>query len=418
MVHPMHLVQGSDFAINVESPEIVLHGSIEESAGVILRGSVVLNCTETTKIRSISLKFQGKAKVHWSEGIGSHQHHYKEEKVIIEHDWHFLQPTRKSYHLSEGHYKWDFELPLPGDLPETVDHQMGSVYYTLKAVAERPTFSLNYTDKKKLTVTRVLLPSSLELTQSVAISNVWTDKLSYDISLPGKVFSTGATIPITFEFVPIAEDLKVRSITCSLKEYTTLSSEDHKRTEGKVLRTIKDNLSVSLDGLWTKTENLVLDHGSPHILTDSHSELIRIKHKLKFTVALVNADGHISELRAAVAIILAPISPDEDINWLPAYEDAWKSAPYDPSTLEEMVDRGQLPPSVAYTLPNAAASQAHTSIASEDSEELGDLPSLPWQGIDLSRVPSYTTAIHSRRLYSFSGSLPTYDSVSVPGSRS
>ncbi|KAL0077372.1 hypothetical protein J3Q64DRAFT_1703022 [Phycomyces blakesleeanus] len=33
------------------------------------------------------------------------------------------------------------------------------------------------------------------------------------------------TIPITFEPVPIAEDLKVRSITCSLKEYTTIYSK-------------------------------------------------------------------------------------------------------------------------------------------------------------------------------------------------
>ncbi|OAD70436.1 hypothetical protein PHYBLDRAFT_148352 [Phycomyces blakesleeanus NRRL 1555(-)] len=59
----------------------------------------------------------------------------------------------------------------------------------------------------------------------------------------------------------------------------------------------------------------------------------------------------------------------------------------------------------------------------EDLKMLGNqlhmIPSvLGVVGIDLSRVPSYTTAINSRRLYSFSGSLPTYDSVSVPGIRS
>ena len=66
--NPIQLVHNSDFHINLETEHIILHGSIEESAGVILRGSVVFNCQETTKVRSISLKFIGKAKVNWTEG--------------------------------------------------------------------------------------------------------------------------------------------------------------------------------------------------------------------------------------------------------------------------------------------------------------------------------------------------------------
>lgn len=40
------------------------------------------------------------------QGLGSHQRHYKEEKTIIRHEWSFLAPNRKTYHLPEGHYKW------------------------------------------------------------------------------------------------------------------------------------------------------------------------------------------------------------------------------------------------------------------------------------------------------------------------
>ena len=65
----MPLVHGSYFAINLESDHIILHGTPEESAGVILRGSVVLNCNEATKIKSLTLKLEGKTKVNWTEGI-------------------------------------------------------------------------------------------------------------------------------------------------------------------------------------------------------------------------------------------------------------------------------------------------------------------------------------------------------------
>lgn len=41
-----------------------------------------------------------------TKGLGSHQKHYKEEKTIITHEWSFLLPQRKTYHLPEGHYKW------------------------------------------------------------------------------------------------------------------------------------------------------------------------------------------------------------------------------------------------------------------------------------------------------------------------
>lgn len=68
----MPLAHGSHFAINLESDHIILHGTPEESAGVILRGSVVLNCNEATKIKSLTLKLEGKTKVNWTEGIYYH----------------------------------------------------------------------------------------------------------------------------------------------------------------------------------------------------------------------------------------------------------------------------------------------------------------------------------------------------------
>jgi hypothetical protein len=127
------------------------------------------------------------------------------------------------------------------------------------------------------------------------ISNTWTDKLSYDISVPSKVFSMGSLIPVTFALNPIAQDLRVRSVSCVLKEYTTLSADEHSKMEGKVIKHLRDENFSSGNTTWTKTEILPVPDVSSHlILTDSQCDLIKIKHKLKFTVSLTNADGHVS----------------------------------------------------------------------------------------------------------------------------
>lgn len=66
--NPIQFVQTNDFHIQLETDHIVLHGNVDESAGVMLRGTVVFHPQETTKVRNVHLKFYGKAKVNWAEG--------------------------------------------------------------------------------------------------------------------------------------------------------------------------------------------------------------------------------------------------------------------------------------------------------------------------------------------------------------
>ncbi|KAI9323064.1 hypothetical protein BX666DRAFT_2016549 [Dichotomocladium elegans] len=402
----MQLVHGSELNINLETENIILHGTADESAGVVLRGSLIFSCTEMTKIKSVVLKFEGKVKVNWTEGHGAHQKHYKQEEIVIDHTWNFMEFKKKTYHLPEGRYHWDFELPLPGNLPGTVQHDLGQVCYRLKGVVERPAFSMNYVAKRDILVTRLMLPSSLELSQSVVISNDWADKISYNISVPRKVFSYGSLIPITFDLIPIASGLAVGSILCTLKEYTTLSSHEHTRTEGRIVKTVRDNRFHSRQDRYTCTVTVQVPKDIPnngiHIQTDSTSSLISIKHKLKFVIVLLNADGHISELRAVVPIIIASVSADQDANELPSYEDAWKSLPYDADTVASLIAAGAFP----------VVSSSSSSSSSRSSHIDDDEDHLPWEGFDLTRVPSYATAVRSNRLHSFSGhSLPPYESL-------
>ncbi|RPB15970.1 hypothetical protein P167DRAFT_517996 [Morchella conica CCBAS932] len=56
----------------------------------MLRGCLVLRVTKPTKIKVISLTFQGKATTEWPEGIPPKKSEYREEKEIMKHTWPFF----------------------------------------------------------------------------------------------------------------------------------------------------------------------------------------------------------------------------------------------------------------------------------------------------------------------------------------
>ncbi|KAI7901984.1 uncharacterized protein BX663DRAFT_436565 [Cokeromyces recurvatus] len=410
-VHPIH---SPEFKIHLDNDEVILRGTAEESAGVMLRGSVLFICHELTKVKSITLKFIGTTSVNWVEGLGTHQKHYKSERKIIEKEWTFLELKKKAYQLCSGRYKWDFAIPIPGNLPESIYHEMGQVQYKLKAYCDRPTFSMNYVDRRHIKIIRHMLPTSLDLSQSIIISNIWTDKIAYDISIPSKVYSLNKHIPISFDLLPIASHLKIKSVICSLKEYITFRTLDHHhKTEGRLINYIRDDQFIfnSDTGHWSKTELLPISTTQQqHVHYDMCGELIQVKHKLKFIVALQNADGHISELRAAIPVIIAPMIPEEDGNELPAYEDAWRSIPCDAETLTPLihVPRTNSLPSI-----DSNSSLSSTLSNHQQQDDLLTPEPLPWMGFDISRVPSYGTALRSSVPCTLTPSLPNYESIVI-----
>lgn len=123
--------------------------------------------------------------------------------------------------------------------------------------------------------------------------------------------------------------------------------------------------------------------------------------------------------------------PEDDDNALPAYEDAWRSIPYDAETLAHMIATGEVSPSAASitppppTAPPALimASDSHSTLSSLSSNSINcnsfnedDLLTpepLPWMGIDISRVPSYTTALRTGAPCTLSPSLPNYESITI-----
>ncbi|KAI8086592.1 uncharacterized protein BX664DRAFT_336253 [Halteromyces radiatus] len=436
---PSHV--GADLKINLETDHIILHGSPDEAAGVILHGSVVLNCHEHIKVKGFSLKFSGIIHVHWVEGSSS-QRHYKEKKVIMEQEWQFL-PRHKIHHYDKGEHHYDFELALPGHLPATFHHDIGMLVYEFKAQVDRPTFMTNYSATRELRLVRTPQLNSALLQQSQEIDNVWANKLAYHIHVPSQVYWTDASIPVTFRLTPLMDHLHIKSIHMVLKEYTRFHADGHRSVERKDLNTLCDlhffhGAIVDTDHharqSWSKTEIIKVPVNQPYnhnnnkhhhhhhpvdlVHPDNQGDFIQTSHKLKVVVSLLNPDGHVSELRVSIPIVIIEMVPEEDISVLPAYEDAWRTAPYFPPndlTSVESSSSSLSSSSSNNTNRHSCAMSTAFSLQEDDSYEQQELDPLPWMGVDLTRVPSYTTALRTGRLYSYSGhSLPSYDSLTLP----
>ncbi|KAI9475920.1 MAG: hypothetical protein EXX96DRAFT_575140 [Benjaminiella poitrasii] len=422
----------NELKIDLEDEEIILLGNASESAGKLLKGTVTLFLSEPMRVRSVTLAFTGKMKVSWSEGIGHHQHYHKQEKEIIEHKWQFVpiidqsSSKRTVFTLGAGEHKWHFDYFLPGHLPQSLEAEGGQVVYRLKAVVERTAFIQNIVKKLPVQIIRCMMPSEFELMQSMEIHNTWAEKIAYNILLPSKVYARGQSLPVNFNIIPLAERLRVRSLTCTLKEYCTYTTTESSKTDNRIVKQLRvedpfpnepiltENNTTPI--VWAKELVLEIPPLSSHLaFCDADNEMIRIRHKLKFFICLINADGHLSELRCSVPIIIiSSFSEQTEINTLPAYDQAWQTAlclegPPSSSAIDipppsEQHSGASTPMEVPNSNTNEYINSDRPTFASPGAEPLW------WNGTDLSRVPSYRTAtLHNA--VPFSNSLPSYDQL-------
>ncbi|KAI9775549.1 MAG: hypothetical protein M1839_001027 [Geoglossum umbratile] len=82
-------------SIVLAEPMLFLHGfepiDINDRAPAMLRGSMVVRVTKTTKIKSIYLHFTGKSRTEWpEEGIPPKRMDFCEERTIMHHIWSFF----------------------------------------------------------------------------------------------------------------------------------------------------------------------------------------------------------------------------------------------------------------------------------------------------------------------------------------
>ncbi|RDW75124.1 hypothetical protein BP6252_06266 [Coleophoma cylindrospora] len=328
------------FEIRLENEVIVLRGGENEASSQLLKGVVVLCLPSALKCEDVHLRMTGQLKVGWNDQrltpTGISNNRVDKTTEIFTHRW---MPfvgggapgsSSRGTTLPAGNYEWPFELVIPGAMPESVEGLADShIVYKLKATVARGKLAYDLHAWKPVRIVRTLDPSALELAHAMTVENVWPNKIEYQLVIPQKAIVFGTAINVEMRFTSLLKGLRIGQIKCVLleqQEFTIPGSSAHTERMWKHARDVetwvfelneeehyRDLLDENGQDGYTLKESMPLPKRLSRCLQDVDVNGIKIRHKVKFNIALHNPDGHVSELRATLPVTIF-ISPNMPLN--------------------------------------------------------------------------------------------------------
>ncbi|KAM3467342.1 hypothetical protein MY5147_008821 [Beauveria neobassiana] len=321
------------FDIRLDQDFIVFRGNDHESAGQLLKGVVVLCLSQPLRIEDIHLRLTGTHRVSWADPRSSTPavagQKVDKTTLILDHRWApFVGTHGKSMTLPAGNYEYPFDFTLPGDTSESVEGiPEASITYRLKATVSRSKLAYDLHAYKHLRIIRTLEAGALEFLHAMSVENIWPNKLEYSVVIPQKAVVFGGVVDMEMRFTPLLKGLELGEVTakmietreCVIQGSTGINIREHK-TERDVATwkfqvTREDHWHDMIEETgqegWALTKQLSLPKKLRQCIQDLNHHGIKVRHKIKLTVALKNPDGHISELRATlpVSIFISPNIP-------------------------------------------------------------------------------------------------------------
>ncbi|GMM34871.1 Art5 protein [Saccharomycopsis crataegensis] len=222
------------------------------------------------------------------------------------------------------------------------------------------TGSNKITKNRYVRVFRTLPPETLLVPESLSISNIWPSKVQYAMSILSKHVSIGSKFAIDIKLIPLMKYLRLGKISLSVIEYYAYKGkgneiyDDNHRVVHKIIEpSIDDDLyklhtdqiddagdmeNQEAESATTNVAKMAssddevdtiikINQDSWQVKTflqipsklkdvtqdcDLKNDLIKVRHKLKLKVSLMNPDSHVSELRANLPIVLF-INPNVNV---------------------------------------------------------------------------------------------------------
>lgn len=216
--------------------------------------------------------------------------------------------------LVQGNYEIPFSAILPGDMPESIEGLPGcSSVYRLEAIIDRGKFHSTLVTKKHLRVVRTLTTDAVELSETIAVDNTWPKKVEYSLSCPTRALAIGSGTPISMMLVPLLKGLTLGEIKIQLVEfYSFVGNTPPMHQAERVIASKKipkpDPDTFNMDKWEIETFLRIPASLSKCCQDVDLQQHVKVRHKLKFGIGLVNPDNHVSELRASLPVQLF-ISP-------------------------------------------------------------------------------------------------------------
>ena len=186
------------------------------------------------------------------------------------------------------------------------------IIYKLKATVARGKLAYDLHAWKPVRIVRTLDPSALELAHAMTVENVWPNKIEYSLVIPQKAIIFGTAIDVEMRFTSLLKGLKIGSIRCQLieaQEFSVPGATAHSERFWKHTRDVENwtfelndeehyNELLNDDGQdgYRLIEKMPLPKKLSKCLQDVDVHGIKIRHKVKFNIALHNPDGHVSEV--------------------------------------------------------------------------------------------------------------------------
>ncbi|KAI9818867.1 MAG: hypothetical protein M1827_007688 [Pycnora praestabilis] len=314
------------FEIRLDQDIIVLRGSEQEASSALLKGVVVLCITEPLTIKNVFLELTGTSKLAFPGDLnsrGSRSRYFKHESSFQYKKFPCTKFENKTHTLKPGNYEYPFEAVIQGDWPESVEGLEESwVVYKLKATVERR-LAHDLHSRKHLRVIRTLDPSALELAHAMSVENVWPNKVEYSLSTPNKAVIFGTSVHIDIHLTPLLKALKIGRVRIKLTESQEYSAQDrsHKASRDVAIdeyQVEEGSETIDSDGQegYNISRLIQLPRTLRECVQDVDCKGLKIRHKLKFNIQLLNPDGHVSELRAMlpISIFISPNLPIDEFN--------------------------------------------------------------------------------------------------------
>jgi hypothetical protein len=150
----------------------------------------------------------------------------------------------------------------------------------------------------------------------MTVENVWPNKIEYQLMIPQKAIIFGTAISVEMRFTSLLKGLKIGQIKCLLietQEFTLPGATAHSERSYKYSRDIEswtfelddeehyhDMLDDNGQDGYVMKEKMPLPKKLSKYLQDVEVHGIKIRHKVKFTIALHNPDGHVSEVSCII----------------------------------------------------------------------------------------------------------------------
>ncbi|KAJ1877002.1 hypothetical protein LPJ57_004179 [Coemansia sp. RSA 486] len=365
--------------IVLDKPELLVRGSFDEAAPVMLSGKLVVHLQETIRVRSLKLTFNGRVDTFVSQSAGGSSAK-DEHREIVSHEWVFLEPQKPPVMWGPENRSFDFDLLFQGDNPETVVTALGKIRYQLQATLERTSFHGNLVATTDVPVKRGPMPGApwaLALMESIEAAGDWNQQLDYRVSVPTRSLKDSELFHTRFELEPRTKGLKLISVGVLIKEYAryySTSGEPLHRFARVVARnenyisplgtcsTVprKSDECMDLVDATSVQIPMAIPKAYSGIQYDILTDVIEIRHRIKFLIKVRDSSMLVHSIFIAVPVSIMPVTARDDTNILPRYE----TALLNPGTI--IMRSNTLPPTydaaISSSQPSLSESSGNTAV--------------------------------------------------------